>query len=104
MALHGWLNHVILQAVEHFPAFAFHARSKAEIENVLNHYNKIDWTYLSLDGSRHDAHQHEILMGSENWLFQVALRRFFRYSGLPTAMYRVLMASICNTRFRVKLP
>lgn len=33
VAIHGWLNHIILAAVEHHKAFAFHTASKLELED-----------------------------------------------------------------------
>lgn len=104
VGFHGWLNHVLLQAVEHHPAFAFHAQSKVEIEDRLTACTNMHRTFVSIDGSRHDAHQHEELMRVESAFYARALSLLFRYAGLPTSMYRPLHASVCNTCFKVKLP
>ena len=56
VAIHGWLNHVLLQALEHHPAFAFHAPSKAALEEAIARVKHQSDIFVSLDGSRHDAH------------------------------------------------
>ena len=104
VAIHGWLNHVLLLALEHHPAFAFHAPSKAALEESIARVKHQSDIFVSLDGSRHDAHQHESLMIQESAFYHRALGLLFRYSGLPAHMFSVCAASICNTRFKVRIP
>lgn len=104
VGFHGWLNHVLLEAVEAHPAFAFHAKSRDELENRISDVLTTNDTFVSIDGSRHDAHQHQCLMRAESEFYSWALSRLFKYSGLPTHMYRIFDGSVRNTDFKVKLP